>query len=101
MVSNKLKNNPFFENVEQNTKDNLEQIMDLKNLSIWSKIEDKQILIGLEQFVEFYSKWIIEQETQAKNEPEYLIYSNELIKKQKTTYKRLIANIGLNFILRF
>ncbi len=95
MVSNKLKDNPFFEKVEQSKKNKLEQIMDLKNLSIWSEIEDKEILTGLEKFVNFYSIWTDEQETQAKNEPEYLKYSSELIKKQKTTYKRLIANIDL------
>ncbi|MCF6183106.1 MAG: hypothetical protein L3J56_00525, partial [Bacteroidales bacterium] len=95
MVSNKLKDNPFFEKVEQSKKNKLGQIMDLKNLSIWSEIEDAEILSGLEQFVEFYSNWIIKQQEQAKNEPEYLEYSDELIKKQEAIYKRLIANIDL------
>lgn len=95
MVSNKLKDNPFFEKVEQTKKNELEQIMDLKNLSIWSKIKDAEILSGLEQFVEFYSKWISKQQEQAKNEKEYVKYSNELIKKQETIYKRLKTNIDL------
>ncbi len=94
-VSNKLKDNPFFEKVEQTKKKQLEQIMDMKNLSIWSEIEDTEILTGLEEFVEFYSKWIVNEQAHAENEPEYLEYSNELIKKQEITYERLKSNIDL------
>lgn len=93
MVSNQLKDNPFFSDAIESDKHALESILNLKNLTIWSSLSQKEIISYLKVFVKFYDNWIEEQKELSQKEPEYARYSEELIKKQKVAKDRLLANI--------
>lgn len=95
LVSNKLEENPFFNTVEQNVKTNLNHILEIKQLSIWSALDDKTVFHGLKAFVSMYENWISIQKHKANYEPEYKDYSAQLVSKQENTLQRLSESIDL------
>jgi hypothetical protein len=95
MVSNQLKDNPFFENIPDEQKQVFSQLLILKNLSIWSGITKDVILQDLKTFVDFYSKWIEKQKKDANIELDYKEYSDMLIEKQSLALNRLQRSIEL------
>ncbi len=95
LVSNKLDENPFFNKIEQNVKTSLNNILEIKELSIWSKTEDNTVFQGLRDFVSMYKNWIDLQIQEANKEPEYKDYSYKLIAKQESALQRLSESIDL------
>jgi hypothetical protein len=73
----------------------LEEIADIKNLSIWTKWTSKELCDNLERFVEGYSKWISTQKETVNKEDEFKDIGNEIVKKQIENYERLRKNIDL------
>lgn len=75
--------------------EHLKEIAVIKNLSIWTTYDHNTICNKLTEFAEGYDKWIIEQQKQAENEPQYQKYANDLISNQEYNSKRLHKNIQI------
>jgi len=95
LVSNKLEENPFFDNVSENIRISLNNVLEIKQLSIWSEHDNGTIFQELRDFVSMYKNWIDLQIQEANKEPEYQDYSSQLIAKQENTLKRLSDSIDL------
>jgi len=95
MVSNQLKDNPFFDTISEDNKQRVSEILNLKDLSIWSRFGKESLLQGLSSFVSIYRQWIEKQKENAKKEGDYHKYSGELIKNQNNAYTRLLNAIEL------
>lgn len=76
--------------------ENLKEIANVKNLSIWSNLSQSETCEKLIQFVASYQVWIDGQNESASQESEkYQILSKTLIKKQQWNADRLLKNIEL------
>ncbi|MCX6234349.1 MAG: helicase-related protein [Bacteroidetes bacterium] len=95
MISNQLKDNPFFLTIPNEKKQRVTEVLNLKNLTIWSKINKEGLLQELKEFVSIYGQWIEGQKESAKTENNYRKYSGLLIKNQENAYKRLLSSIEL------
>jgi hypothetical protein len=73
----------------------LEQIADIKNLSIWTTWTSDEVCDNLEQFVEAYERWINKQRDIVNKEGDVQDTGNNIIKKQVENYERLRKNIDL------
>ncbi|MCZ2483002.1 helicase [Aquirufa nivalisilvae] len=72
--------------------DNLKDITELKNLSIWTDLDKSTIIQKLKLFAQEYKNWISKQEkTQA--ESNYKKSLNTILERQNKTFERLIKNI--------
>ncbi len=80
--------NAFKEDFPENLKD----ITELKNLSIWTDLNKSTIIQKLKLFAEEYKGWITEQE-KTSAEDNYKKSLNTILEKQNKTYERLIKNI--------
>lgn len=80
--------NAFKENFPENLKD----ITELKNLSIWTDLEKSTIIQKLKLFAQEYKGWISQQE-QTEAENNYKKSLSIILEKQNKTYERLIKNI--------
>lgn len=72
--------------------ENLKDITELKNLSIWTDLDKSTIIQKLKLFAQEYKGWIVKQE-QTEAEDNYQKSLNSILEKQNKTYKRLIKNI--------
>ncbi len=74
----------------------LKEIANVKNLSIWSSLSQKETCEKLTAFVWAYQNWITKQQQVAKEESlEYQKLSDDLIKKQIANKDRLLRNIDI------
>lgn len=80
--------NAFKEDFPENLKD----ITELKNLSIWTDLEKSKIIQKLKLFAQEYKGWISKQE-QTEAEDNYKKSLQSILEKQNKTYERLIKNI--------
>ena len=80
--------NAFKEDFPENLKD----ITELKNLSIWTDLDKSTIIQKLKLFAQEYKGWISKQE-QTKAEDNYKKSLSTILEKQNKTYERLIKNI--------
>ena len=80
--------NAFKEDFPENLKD----ITELKNLSIWTDLDKQTIVQKLKLFAQEYKGWISKQE-QTKAEDNYKKSLGTILEKQNKTYERLIKNI--------
>jgi hypothetical protein len=71
----------------------LKSITELKKLSIWSDLNDNQIIEQLYLFVNEYQKWI-DKQSSINVEDNYQKIKNNIVDKQSETYQRLIKNIA-------
>lgn len=95
MVSNQLKDNPFFNDVSEHEKLVVERLLNLKNLTIWTSLSQEELLVGLRTFVNFYANWIEEEKFLANKDSDYKKYADVLISKQEAARDRLLSNIQL------
>jgi hypothetical protein len=72
--------------------ENLKDITELKNLSIWTDLDKSTIIQKLKLFAQEYKGWISKQE-QTEAEYNYKKSLNSILEKQNKTYERLIKNI--------
>jgi hypothetical protein len=72
--------------------ENLKDITELKNLSIWTDLDKSTIIQKLKLFAQEYKGWISKQE-QTEAEDNYKRSLNSILEKQNKTYERLIKNI--------
>lgn len=72
--------------------ENLKDITELKNLSIWTDIDKPTIIQKLKLFAQEYKSWIAKQE-KTNAEDNYKKSLNTILEKQNKTYERLIKNI--------
>ncbi len=72
--------------------ENLKDITELKNLSIWTNLDKTTIVQKLKLFAQEYKGWISKQE-QTKAEDNYKKSLSTILEKQNKTYERLIKNI--------
>ena len=70
----------------------LKEIAEVKNLSIWTGFKKSELISKLIEFVEEYNKWIESQETVHVKPFEESIKDN-LMRNHQYTYDRLITNI--------
>ncbi len=80
--------NAFKEDFPENLKD----ITELKNLSIWTNLEKSTIIQKLKLFAQEYKGWISKQE-QTEAEDNYKKSLSTILEMQNKTYERLIKNI--------
>lgn len=80
--------NAFKEDFPENLKD----ITELKNLSIWTDLDKPTIIQKLKLFAQEYKGWITKQE-KTNAEDNYKKSLNTILEKQNKTYERLIKNI--------
>ncbi|GAA6768675.1 helicase-related protein [Flavobacterium sp. CGRL1] len=73
--------------------ENLKDITELKKLSIWTDLKKENIIDKLKLFANEYQKFI-ERQVKTEVEPNQLESFEDIISKQKNTYKRLIKNIN-------
>ncbi len=72
----------------------LEEITELKKLSIWTDLDKSSIIQNLKSFADTYKNWIEnEQKTITDFSENYQKYFEEIVNKQQQTYDRLIRNI--------
>ena len=77
---------------DPNDFDKLDQSLDIKNLSLFSKLKKDEINKRLKNFVELYGKWIGGQKEKNKKETEKEI-GNRIIERLDYNYNRLKENI--------
>ncbi len=70
----------------------LKDITELKNLSIWTALDKNTIIQKLKLFAQEYKNWITDQEKTNADE-NYKKSLNGILEKQNRTYERLINNI--------
>ncbi|MCU0351169.1 MAG: helicase, partial [Flavobacterium sp.] len=70
----------------------LKSITELKKLSIWSDLSNKEIIDQLYLFVNEYQKWI-DKQINIKTAESFKTIKNNIIGKQTETFERLIKNI--------
>ncbi|MDM1328789.1 helicase-related protein [Myroides odoratimimus] len=80
--------NAFKEDFPENLKD----ITELKNLSIWTDLDKSTIIQKLILFAQEYKGWITKQE-KTNAEDNYKKSLSTILEKQNRTYERLIKNI--------
>ena len=95
VVSNQLEGNPFFENAGEEMRKGISKSLNLKNLTIWSKITKTEVLSGLKTFIESYGAWIVQQKRMAEGEPEHEGISAIFTGMQDTTHARLKNGLKL------
>ena len=83
--------NAFRENFPENLKD----ITELKNLSIWTNLDKPTIIQKLILFAKEYRNWIKTKQETTKADDNYKKSLNTILEKQNKTYNRLIKNINL------
>lgn len=72
----------------------LEDITEIKKLSIWTDWKKEDVIEKLKLFAKEYAKWIdVQKNTQLKDEKYRQILDN-ILEKQKLTYERLVKNIN-------
>lgn len=87
---------PSVSNSFRTDEEYLKEIANVKNLSIWSSLSQKETCEKLTAFVWAYQNWIIRQQQAAKKESlEYQNLSDDLIQKQIANKDRLLRNIDI------
>lgn len=87
---------PSVSNGFRTSEEYLTEIANVKKLSIWSSLSQKETCEKLTKFVEAYQNWITTQQQEANEEAfEYQNLSDGLIQKQIANSDRLLRNIDL------
>jgi len=73
----------------------LKEIANIKNLSVWTPFDKEIICKKLTEFVKGYDNWIGTQKELTNKEPNNKKYADNLIKKQEYNSKRLHKNIEI------
>lgn len=73
--------------------DKLQNIMNLRNLSVWG-LDQSQVISHLSHFVKQYGDWIVSQEKENQNAGNREI-GKQIIDRQKENFERLKSNISL------
>ena len=77
------------------TDSRLDEVLDIKNLSIWG-LSKPEIINNLKYFVDQYKEWITKQiQLNDKNEEEQKGIGKRIIDRQEKNYERLYNNIDL------
>lgn len=74
--------------------DNIRSACTLRNVSIWSNLNDKEIINCLNNFVEGYSTWQQAQVEATRNEEQYQDVTKTILDRQKELLTRLRDNIN-------